>query len=156
MGRIIVADDQVINLESLKMSIEEIAMTDLSEFYINGQQVIDRVKQLVYDRLHTAKSFPIRPAHALILDFQMPHKNGLEVVKELKEFYNQIVTENDQMLTRELFLQEPIYIFLSSHAGNNIFLKYCREQGVQHFFEKPISNTKLKTLLCLIEEVEKS
>ena len=36
MGRIIVADDQVINLESLKMSIEEIAMTDLSEFYING------------------------------------------------------------------------------------------------------------------------
>jgi hypothetical protein len=34
----------------------------------------------------------------------MPHKTGLEVVKELKEFYNQIVMENDQMLTRELFL----------------------------------------------------
>jgi hypothetical protein len=64
-----VADDQVINLESLKMSIEEIFMLDLSEFYINGQQVVDRVKQLVDERLHTAKSFPIRPVHALILDF---------------------------------------------------------------------------------------
>ena len=36
MGRIIVADDQVINLESLKITIEKIAMLDLSEFYING------------------------------------------------------------------------------------------------------------------------
>ena len=60
------------------------------------------------------------------------------------------------MLTRELFLQEPIYIFLSSHVGNTQFVKYCREQGVQHFFEKPISNAKLKSLLCLIEEVEKN
>ena len=104
MGKIIVADDQVINLETLKMSIQEIALMDLSEFYINGQQVVDRVKQLVNDQLLSAKSFPIRPAHALILDFQMPQKNGIEVVKEVKEFYNRIIMENDQMLTRELFL----------------------------------------------------
>ena len=156
MGKIIVADDQVINLELIKMSIQEINLMDLSEFYINGQQVVDRVKQIVNDQLLSAKSFPIRPARALILDFQMPQKNGIEVVKEVKEFYNRIIMENDQMLTRELFLQEPIYIFLSSHVGNTQFVKYCREQGVRHFFEKPISNAKLKSLLCLIEEVEKN
>lgn len=83
----------------------------------------------------------------MILDFQMPTKNGLEVVKELKEFYNKTVLEFDQVLTQDLFLQEPVYIFLSSHVGNKIFARYCRKQGVQHFFEKPISNAKLKTLL---------
>jgi hypothetical protein len=57
----------------------------------------------------------------------MPFKNGLQVVKEVKEFYNNIILENDQVLTRELFLQEPIYIFLSSHVGNNMFVKLCQE-----------------------------
>ena len=50
---------------------------------------------MVVEVLHNAKSYPIRPVHALILDFQMPFKNGLEVVKELKEFYDNIIQEND-------------------------------------------------------------
>ena len=36
MGRIIVADDQMINLESLRMVIEKIGVLDLSEFFIDG------------------------------------------------------------------------------------------------------------------------
>jgi hypothetical protein len=36
MGKIIVADDQMINLESLKMNIEKIGVLDLSEFFIDG------------------------------------------------------------------------------------------------------------------------
>ena len=36
MGKIIVADDQMINLESLRMVIEKIGVLDLSEFFIDG------------------------------------------------------------------------------------------------------------------------
>lgn len=52
---------------------------------------MERVKQLVGEQMQSAKSFPIRPVHALILDFQMPIKNGLQVVEELKDFYNNII-----------------------------------------------------------------
>lgn len=65
---------------------------------------MERVKQLVGEQMHSAKSFPIRPVHALILDFKMPIKNGLQVVKELKDFYNNTILEYDQVLTRDLFL----------------------------------------------------
>jgi len=67
----------------------------LSEFYINGQQVIDRVKELVFEQIQTATSYPLRPVHALILDFLMPKKNGLQVVNELKQLYKNIIVEND-------------------------------------------------------------
>ena len=36
MGKIIVADDQMINLESLRMVIEKIGVLDFSEFFIDG------------------------------------------------------------------------------------------------------------------------
>ena len=84
MGIIVVADDQAINLEALKISLKAVELFVGSEFYINGQQVIDRVKVVVEDTLRDAKRFPVRPISALILDFQMPHKNGLEVVLEVK------------------------------------------------------------------------
>ncbi len=65
---------------------------------------MERVKQLVGEQMQSAKSFPIRPVHALILDFQMPIKNGLQVVEELKDFYKNTILEYDQVLTRDLFL----------------------------------------------------
>lgn len=36
MGKIIVADDQMINLESLRMVIAKIGVLDFSEFFIDG------------------------------------------------------------------------------------------------------------------------
>lgn len=57
----------------------------------------------------------------LILDYQMPIKNGLDVVNEVKEYYNSLVIEHDQELTRDLFLIEPAYVFLSAFVGSTTF-----------------------------------
>jgi hypothetical protein len=38
-----VADDQYMNLEALKINLQEINKIKKSEFYVNGQEVIDRV-----------------------------------------------------------------------------------------------------------------
>jgi len=51
-----------------------------------------------------ATSFPICPVKILLLDFQMPVKNGLEVVIELKNYYKELVEKYDQKLTADLFI----------------------------------------------------
>jgi len=72
MGRIIVADDNWLSLEFMKAQIKNSGFENFTEFCVNGKQVIDLVKEIVNEQLQTASSFPIRPVHALVLDFQMP------------------------------------------------------------------------------------
>lgn len=52
----------------------------------------------------------------------MPIKNGLEVVAELQEFFDKLISQNDRSLTAELFITKPKYIFLSGHYYNNSFV----------------------------------
>ena len=58
----------------------------------------------------------------------------------------------DQELTKELFLIEPIFIFLSAHVANQSFQKHCKENGVQYFYEKPLGRENLHSLLKLIAD----
>ena len=44
-------------------------MFDISEFYSDGQAIIDRVKKLTSDAIKNAKSFPICPVRILLIDF---------------------------------------------------------------------------------------
>ena len=53
-----------------------------------------------------------------------------------------------------MFLQEPTYILLTSYIENKVFVNYCKEQGVDYFYEKPISYAKLKNLLIPIDDDE--
>lgn len=46
-GEIIVAEDQQINLETLKNYMDRLNMTQYSHFCINGQKAIDKVKEIV-------------------------------------------------------------------------------------------------------------
>ena len=41
--KFLVADDMYINIETIKMSLETINELHNTEFFINGQEVIDRV-----------------------------------------------------------------------------------------------------------------
>ena len=84
-GLIIIADDQSMNLEALKLNLTEINQISNAEFYINGQQVIDRVKDVL-----GLPNLLQRPIHSLLLDFQMPFKNGIQVVKEIKKIYEEV------------------------------------------------------------------
>ena len=47
------------------------------------------IKNFVGESLATAdtNTKKIQPIDFLLLDFQMPRKNGLQVVKEIKEYY---------------------------------------------------------------------
>lgn len=51
-----------------------------AEYFVNGQLVIDFVKRHVAEALAGDLKEQTRPVHALLLDFQMPQKNGLQAV----------------------------------------------------------------------------
>jgi response regulator RpfG family c-di-GMP phosphodiesterase len=89
--------------------------------------VIDEVRQI----LKTNEN-DIYPIKALILDFKMPIKNGLEVVKEVKELY----AETRNKISGPL--KEPFYLFVTSFANSKSFNKHCKDQGVDYLFEKPL------------------
>ena len=48
---IIVADDTRVNLEAIKLDLESIGQIKRAEFYVNGQEVVDRVKEYVGEML---------------------------------------------------------------------------------------------------------
>jgi len=69
----------------------------------------------------------------MLLDFQMPVKTGLDVIKEVRRF---IKIKNDKL--DELKIYEPQFIILSSYntAG---FKNHLRQQNINQVLEKPIS-----------------
>lgn len=149
-GLIIVADDQMIMLESIQSSIKRIDALDVTEFYANGQQVIDRVIELTDSAIKKARCFPICPVRIVLLDYQMPQKTGLEVVIALKKYYNDLIEKYDQSLTADLFITQPVFIFLSAHFSNKQFVDHARKIGVKFFFTKPLQDQQLKYLMKLI------
>jgi CheY-like chemotaxis protein len=49
--------------------------------------VIDRVQELVQKAIVAKESDTIEPVRLLLLDMQMPIKNGLQVVDEVKSMF---------------------------------------------------------------------
>jgi CheY-like chemotaxis protein len=68
---ILVADDNPINLKALELNLKMIGHLYRSEFYCNGQEIIDKVKEVVTLALEkrTKSDMMTFPIHALILDF---------------------------------------------------------------------------------------
>jgi CheY-like chemotaxis protein len=107
---IIVADDHRVNLEAIKLDLESIGHLKRAEFYINGQEVVDRVLDFVGKAILSNESnMTLCPIQALILDFHMPIRNGIDTVKEVRKFYKWLSIKKD-----DLVLIEPIYIFLTT------------------------------------------
>ena len=52
----------------------------------------------------------------------MPIKNGIDTVNEIKAFYRQMAKAYDRELAFDLFIEEPIYVFISGHNNNPQFV----------------------------------
>ncbi len=65
-------------------------MLEKIDFCINGQETIDTVKFIVNDAIRSCDQNDkyIIPIDFIFLDFQMPLKNGIQVLQEIKEFYS--------------------------------------------------------------------
>jgi CheY-like chemotaxis protein len=82
-GKIIVAEDFPIVMNVIKNQIAELGMTEQCSFCYDGEEAINIasnvIKAAIYEKPTTAAA-EIRPIDLMILDFQMPRKNGLDVI----------------------------------------------------------------------------
>jgi CheY-like chemotaxis protein len=103
-GRIIVAEDQHINVEVLRSYLGDLNIHSECDFCIDGQLAIDCAKSLIDKACDENET---RPICLMLLDLQMPNKNGIQVVTEVREYFKLRVGEGFK-------LEEPEFVFLTA------------------------------------------
>ena len=85
--RIVIAEDQRVNFDAIKLTMHEIGLFRYCNFCKNGQAAIDTCKRLIKQALaKDARGFQVRPIRALLLDYEMPLKTGIQVVTEVRDY----------------------------------------------------------------------
>ena len=115
-------------------------------YYNNGRLLVDQVFKLLQNPELIRKRLPI---DALLLDYEMPEADGLQVVKEVKELYREYNLHRSGLPT----LREPLYVFLSAHLDNKEFRDKCTREGVDVFCPKPIDIRSLRKVMTTISHL---
>ena len=71
MIKILIADDHIVVREGLKQIISKASDMNVEGEAVNGQEVLDKVREQTFD--------------VIVLDINMPGRSGFEVLRELKQ-----------------------------------------------------------------------
>ena len=112
--KVLLADDVKVMRSLLKSSLSTFDVDIVSEVD-NGGEVVDRVRELAPD--------------IVFLDINMPGKNGLDVLQELKEKFANV--------------------FVAMISGHNNFdnVKRSMELGADGFVVKPYTTIKIREMI---------
>ncbi|GAB4303707.1 MAG: response regulator [Oscillatoriaceae cyanobacterium] len=128
--KILVADDDPDDRFLLEDALTETQLADHLYFVENGEQLMDYLHGL--GKYTDPRSCP-RP-DLILLDLNMPRKDGREALKEIKSDPN--------------LRQIPIVVFTTSQAEEDIYRTY--DLGGNSFISKPVS---YEGLLKLMEQL---
>lgn len=125
---ILVAEDDVDDKFLLKTAFKENGFNDILHFVENGVELLDYLHNV-------EKGTPgVTKPRFILLDLNMPKKDGREVLKEIKQ--------NAQLSTI------PVIIF--STTNNEQEMKRCYELGANSYITKPNSfESLIKTVAAL-------
>ena len=124
---ILIAEDDADDRFLLQTAFEEKGYHDKLEFVENG---IELIAYLDERQQANGKQYP----KFILLDLNMPKKDGREVLKELKQ--------------HEVYRKIPIVIFTTTRNENEI--RRCYEMGANTYIVKPAS---FNDLLNTIEQI---
>jgi hypothetical protein len=82
---IICADDIYYNLEALRLVFSNLGLEEHCSFLNDGRQVVRSCIKNVED-----STDPQNMVTIVIVDFEMPVMSGLEAIKEIKAYYNEV------------------------------------------------------------------
>jgi DNA-binding response OmpR family regulator len=119
-------DDQFLLQSAFKEVSEDIQLV----FVENGLELIDHFSKF-------EKGFIKQLPSLLIVDLNMPKKNGKEAIEELR--------------AKSYFSSFPTLVF--STTGNEMEKLRCRELGVDHFFVKPSNYGSLLSIVSQFKEM---
>jgi two-component system response regulator len=114
---ILIAEDDADDRFLLKAAFEENGYKDRLHFVENGVEVLDYLHKL------TAGDSEVKLPRFILLDLNMPKKDGREVLKELKQ--------------SPFFKKIPVIVF--STTNNEQEMRRCYELGANSYITKPNS-----------------
>jgi CheY-like chemotaxis protein len=125
---ILIAEDDADDRYLLQSAFEENGFKDVLYFVENGVELLEYLHGIILKKIEA------RLPHLILLDLNMPKKDGREVLKEIKQ--NQVLKKI------------PVIIF--STTNNEQEMKRCYELGANSYITKPNSFENLiKTIATL-------
>jgi CheY-like chemotaxis protein len=127
---ILIAEDDADDRYLLQTAFSEIGFPDQIDFVENGIEVFTYL-----DNIYTSSNMEVKALPGFILlDLNMPKKDGREVLKELKQ--------------HPVFKKIPVIVFTTTK--NEIEIKRCYELGANSYVVKPIT---FDALLKVVENI---
>ncbi len=129
---ILLVEDNPIDIELTKNAFQKAQITNPLHIVNDGEAALD----FVFARGSYADRLNARPPQLILLDLNLPGKNGLEVLREIK---GDTRTQNI-----------PVIILTISDSDRDI--EECHRLGAEIYIEKPVSFqnfTKVTSLLSL-------
>jgi two-component system response regulator len=126
---ILVAEDDSDDRFLLQTAFKEKGFNDKVEFVENGVELLEYLTR-VHDDKTGNNSYP----YFILLDLNMPKKDGREVLKEIKQ--------------HPVFKKIPIIVFTTTRNENEI--RRCYELGANTYIVKPVS---FEGLLKVVENI---
>ena len=79
-GRIVVADHQYANQQSLRNNLKDIGEEERLDMFSNGQEVITHFEKLLKELDLNEDIIVVQPVSLLIIDTDLPGMNGIETI----------------------------------------------------------------------------
>jgi CheY-like chemotaxis protein len=127
---ILIAEDDADDRYLIQTAFSEIGFPGQIDFVENGIEVFSYLEDIYASNNNEEKALP----GFILLDLNMPKKDGREVLKELKQ--------------HPVFKKIPVIVFTTTK--NEIEIRRCYELGANSYVIKPIS---FDALLKVVENI---
>ena len=127
---ILIAEDDADDRYLIQTAFSEIGYPEQIDFVENGIEVLSYLDNIYASNKNEDKALP----GFILLDLNMPKKDGREVLKELKQ--------------HPVFKKIPVIVFTTTK--NEIEIRRCYELGANSYVVKPIS---FDALLKVVENI---
>ena len=135
--KILIADDHELVRDGLKSLLQPETWVEVLDETSNGQEVLDKIKALP-------------ELDMVLMDINMPEKDGIETTKEIKELYPEIAVLILTMYNRKEFVKNLIASgadgYMLKNSGKKVLLEAIQSlaQG-EPYYEREITKTVMST-----------
>lgn len=125
--------------------MSQLKLTNFCKFCYDGEETVKESTEIIIEakRSQSGDRKIIKPISLVILDLQMPRKNGMQVIEEIRAMINNLNQED-----KNIEVQMPMFVFCTAFLTPTLKTNLKTNFQCEHAYEKPM---RLETLKSLIE-----